>query len=376
MRLRSILSRIDICISDIVVICLKEMSRVLLDFRRSKVNKSTFRSFASWRVSPDGTNRQRSCWCGFTLIELLVVIAIIAVLIALLLPAVQQAREAARRSQCKNNLKQLGLAMHNYHDVTNKLPMAYSAMFATPAVSVNSTAACWLRYLLPYIEQAAIYNKWNESIGYTSGTNLALVRTRIPMMQCPSDTAVPSYQNIPPYNYLVNLGNTNAASQNGINGADYSAGPFKIASPSSPAGSRLPGYATNFRDITDGASNTMMLGEIRTGTVRASVPNAVDGDFRGLTWISFQAGYTGNLPPNTPIQDGMSQFCVTDPNDYLPCVGVSSGNDRLSMRSRHIGGAHTVLCDGAVKFISNSIDLSVIRALSTMSGGEVLGSQF
>ena len=306
--------------------------------------------------------RKRGIQTGFTLIELLVVIAIIAVLIALLLPAVQQAREAAHRSQCKNNLKQLGLAMHNYHDVTGRLPIAYMGM--NNGLSVNSSAACWMRYLLPYIEQASMYNKWNENALYNSSANLTLVKTRIPLMQCPSDTAIPSYQNIPPYNYLVNLGNTNAASTN-VNGATYSPGPFKIAV------SRFPGYATGLRDITDGTSNTMLMGEVRTGTKRASTPGSVDGDFRGLVWISYNAGYTGNLPPNSPVADSMTSFCVTDANDYLPCVGTSSGSDLLTMRSRHTGGAHTVLCDGSVKFVSNSIDLNVIRALSTMSGGEV-----
>ncbi len=316
----------------------------------------------------------RALRSGFTLIELLVVIAIIAVLVALLLPAVQQAREAARRSQCKNSLKQLGLAMHNYHDVTNRLPIAYmgSETFATSSTSGNSSGYCWLKAIMPYIDQANVANRWDDRFHYTGSTNLALVRTLIPIMRCPSDTAAAFYQNIPQYNYVVNLGNTNNTMQNNINGTiQYAAGPFMVAQVKPTTNLMTEGYSTAFRDITDGLSNTMMLGEIRQGTNPTATASIPYGDLRGLVWISHSTGYTGNLPPNTPIPDNIVTFCQPDPD--MPCVSVDPR--RLSMRSRHTGGAHTVLCDGSVKFISSSIDQNVIRAISTIANAETSNAQ-
>ena len=117
---------------------------------------------------------------GFTLIELLVVIAIIAILIALLLPAVQQAREAARRTQCKNNLKQLGIAMHNYHDTTNKFPIAGMGANSVNITDANQSGNVWMRYIMPYIEQSAMYNQWNEGVQYAVGNNNTIIRSTIP----------------------------------------------------------------------------------------------------------------------------------------------------------------------------------------------------
>ena len=122
---------------------------------------------------------------GFTLIELLVVIAIIAVLIALLLPAVQQAREAARRTQCKNNLKQLGLALHNYHDVFNRLPMS-QYVIPTGMPQAGLLQRTWTRRILPFLDQATIYNQWNWTQGYAVGTNLTLIATPLAVFKCPS----------------------------------------------------------------------------------------------------------------------------------------------------------------------------------------------
>ncbi|SFI37729.1 DUF1559 domain-containing protein [Planctomicrobium piriforme] len=293
---------------------------------------------------------------GFTLIELLVVIAIIAILVALLLPAVQQAREAARRSQCKNNLKQLGLAMHNYHDATSRLPIGVMRAGGNFAITVSGYT--WFRRILPYIEQAAIYNQYDQNANYYSTEpNRTLSQTVIPVMLCPSDSQAAYFNNVPQVNYLANAGNTNIGKGN-VNGATYSAGPFDFSD-------TREGRATSFAKITDGLSNTMMMGEIRVG--------ATSPDYRGLVQYGMNALVTGNLPPNTPIADLVpSGQCVSTVD--MPCgLGNNTGyTHQLSMRSKHTGGAHALLCDGAVRFISNNIDTGSIRALSTMANGEVL----
>jgi prepilin-type N-terminal cleavage/methylation domain-containing protein/prepilin-type processing-associated H-X9-DG protein len=295
---------------------------------------------------------------GFTLIELLVVIAIIAVLIALLLPAVQQAREAARRTQCKNNLRQLGLAMQNYHDVANRLPIG--VMRASNGTAVTVSGYTWFRRILPYIEQGTIYNAWNQNANYYSvDPNRSLSQKLIPMMRCPSDTPAAFFNEIPQYNYLVNVGNTNIG-KGSVNGAAYSAGPFDFSS-------TIEGKAISLAQITDGTSNTIMMGESRVGTVST--------DFRGLLQYGMSASLTGNLPPNTPIAD-LVPNCGSTPD--MPCAvgSTTTWNHQISMRSRHTGGAHTLLCDGSVKFLSNNVNLDAIRALSTMAGGEVPASLF
>ena len=294
---------------------------------------------------------------GFTLIELLVVIAIIAVLIALLLPAVQQAREAARRTQCKNNLKQLGLAMHNYHDVANMLPIGVMRSGANFAVTVSGYT--WFRRVLPYLDQGNIYNQYDQNQNYYSlEPNRSLSQSPLPMFRCPSDTSAAFFNNIPQYNYAANVGNTNIGKGN-VNGATYLAGPFDFSE-------TREGRAIGFGKITDGLSNTMLMGEIRVGTATP--------DYRGLLQYAMNALVSGNLPPNTSIADLVpSGQCVSTP-DHPCAVGSNTGfTHQLSLRSRHTGGAHVLLCDGAVRFISNSVDINTIRSLSTIAGGEVQG---
>ncbi|HSG69505.1 MAG TPA: DUF1559 domain-containing protein, partial [Planctomycetaceae bacterium] len=164
---------------------------------------------------------------GFTLIELLVVIAIIAILIALLLPAVQQAREAARRSSCKNNLKQIGLAMHNYHEVNLGLPVGnYSCCWGT-----------WVVGIMPYIEQEALYKQYeknrkygipSDTARYNHAVNLPVVRQRLTVLSCPSDTNNAPFSSITSHNYAINFGNTGYGQQANLNGVVWAGAPFRI----------------------------------------------------------------------------------------------------------------------------------------------------
>lgn len=189
---------------------------------------------------------------AFTLVELLVVIAIIGILIALLLPAVQAAREAARRAQCSSNLKQVGLAMHNYHEANRSLPIGYIG---------DTTGDGWVKGILPYIEQSAMAQRWKENENYNTGTNQSEVcQKRIPTLTCPSDTPAQWYNSIPQYNYAVNLGNTSCMRVSPFNGVTFGLAPFH--NENSPSG-RCITY--KFRDITDGTSNCLLLMEVRQG---------------------------------------------------------------------------------------------------------------
>ncbi|HRA88522.1 MAG TPA: DUF1559 domain-containing protein [Planctomycetaceae bacterium] len=302
---------------------------------------------------------------GFTLIELLVVIAIIAILIALLLPAVQQAREAARRTQCKNNLKQLGIAMHNYHDTTNKFPIAGMGANSVNITDPNQSGNVWMRYIMPYIEQSAMYNQWNEGIQYAVGNNNTIIRSTIPGLLCPSDPATKTWNSTPNYNYAVNLGNTTLYSVTPFNGVTHLPGPFQV---SSTNGAGCVGYAYGMRDIVDGTSNTLLIGEIRQGQNGQ--------DLRGLIWYVPHVGFTAHYPPNTTSPDNLNGgFCVAaNAAIGLPCQAVTAtAPQNFSARSLHTGGVQVALADGSVRFVSNNIDINTWRALSTRQGNEVIG---
>jgi prepilin-type N-terminal cleavage/methylation domain-containing protein/prepilin-type processing-associated H-X9-DG protein len=294
---------------------------------------------------------------GFTLIELLVVIAIIAVLIALLLPAVQQAREAARRSQCKNNMKQLSLAIHNYHDSLGTFPIGYAG---------DVTGRGFVKGTLPYIDQANLFNMWIESQNYNSGTNNSVVcATRMTVHSCPSDTPAQWYNNIPQYNYAPNYGNTTSTRQPSFNGVNFSPAPFYFNDDANAAA-----VCYRIRDVNDGTSNTLMLMEVRQGSVNQ--------DLRGLTWWGPGSGVSASYTPNSSTPDLMNGFCASQPD--LPCTtGGSVGNAPASngvfyvSRSKHTGGVHVAMCDGSIRFISNNVDINTWRSLSTMQNGEVVG---
>ncbi|MDB5339966.1 MAG: hypothetical protein JWN70_5585 [Planctomycetaceae bacterium] len=284
---------------------------------------------------------------GFTLIELLVVIAIIAVLIALLLPAVQQAREAARRSQCKNNLKQIGIALHNYHDTVSVFPMGQTAYGGGIRMS-------YFQPLFPYMDQANLYNLLATWMTANPGVQVygftPTYATIIPGGMCPSDPGNPrTGQEGFHSNYLSCSGNTDYGGNWG-------------ALPSSANGVMYPLSSVRMRDITDGTSNTIMAGEIvlstDTSDRRGRLYNAYDGN----------ASVSTLYPPNTTVGD--KELACTS-QVASPCI--TTGNNNLSFRSLHTGGAHVVLGDGSVRFISSNINTLLFNYLGARADGNVIG---
>lgn len=312
---------------------------------------------------------------AFTLIELLVVIAIIAILVSLLLPAVQQAREAARRSQCKNNLKQLGLGFHNYMETHGALPPGY---IQTPSVHTEFT---WVTYLMPYIEQAALYNLINFNTGSggisppsTSNpnpVNFVAVSTPLSVMLCPSDIENKSLM----ANYLIR----------GNYGASNGMGPLRFVSDTgTPAGS-LPApmvrpdagpfevnSRTSGRDFTDGMSNSILVAELRKGSPGSSNAN----DQRGVLHYPEGPFVHFNSTPNSTNPDQLrTAWCTTTAD--LPCTGsYTAYNNRqvvIAARSLHTGGVQVLIADGSCRFISNNIALSTWNHLGLHRDGNVLG---
>ena len=284
---------------------------------------------------------------GFTLIELLVVIAIIAILIALLLPAVQQAREAARRTQCKNNLKQFGLAIHNYHDVYLAFPPGYIDQNGHTEANWG-----WGTYVLPYIDQAPLFNQLdvgnNGGLGeaLTVAANLALMSKPLPAFRCPSDTApdINTQQQL----FDANMTNNQVATSNyvGANGAgDWS------GSGTTPANANLKGTfgrnsRSRIRDFTDGTSNTIVIGE------RAwRVPDPATGGNKNCgAGVVFGISSDGTLPGRRKaLSNGIPK--INDSSDNA----VPQANCIRGFSSRHEGGAQFLMADGSVRFISENI---------------------
>jgi len=299
---------------------------------------------------------------GFTLVELLVVIAIIGILIALLLPAVQAAREAARRSQCTNNLKQLGVGMHNYHDTYRKLPIgAFSCCWGT-----------WKVPVLPYIEQQALFEiyaegpKCDDSVPnrYGHAVNLPVTTARgLSAFYCPSDQPHNPIGNIQSHNYVVNFGNTAYDQQANLNGVIFGQAPFRRVTSNCIGGTGKVCY--DFASILDGLSNTLLTSEVIIGQGR---------DLRGFSWWSDACQFTTYLTPNSPLPDRIytTYYCNnTRPNP--PCAASTATDPTMfAARSRHPGGVMAGKCDGSVDFISETIDIATWRALSTSQGGEMI----
>jgi prepilin-type N-terminal cleavage/methylation domain-containing protein/prepilin-type processing-associated H-X9-DG protein len=303
---------------------------------------------------------------AFTLVELLVVIAIIGILVALLLPAVQAAREAARRSGCINNLRQEALAMHNYNSNRGTLPPGFHE-------------CCWGTWqvaVLPYLEETALgaayvnFGGPRGSLYYydePNGTNV--VSKRIAAAACPSDKISTPFAFgalMTKHNYLVNYGPTGLENnlfqiepQGGwtqvalLNGVKYEGAPFESRK------------TIKLSQITDGTSKTLLMSEVVQGE---------NYDIRGLTWWGDGAGFSTYLAPNSSQPDVSiyGSYCDHPDNDLRPCVQQTRKNPSMyGARSKHPGGVNVAMCDVSVRFVTDGIDLDTWRALSTIHGGEI-----
>jgi len=337
---------------------------------------------------------------GFTLIELLVVIAIIGVLIALLLPAVQQAREAANKAQCKSNIRQLGIALHNYIDACGFLPLGRvtnnpTANILTGAYGRSDTS--WLCLLLPYLEQESMSTRFNFENGACGrlvmqppylfeglNANYTVVTTWVSVLGCPSDNKRPfnvdpnyaaplSTVNFTRSNYAAAWGNTNFGQDNSNLTSN------KLGLSMNYEQSAFGHKAVALREVEDGLSKTVALAEVVQGNTY---------DLRGFAWTPLPGGgmFTTRYAPNgvndafdgvAPAVgkgDGMPnnvalRFCMDE--EGLPCHGGTSDKGSYAgSRSRHAGGVHVCLGDGSATFVSNNVDHSLWVAYSTIAGKE------
>ncbi|HAH45693.1 DUF1559 domain-containing protein [Gimesia sp.] len=312
---------------------------------------------------------------GFTLIELLVVIAIIAILIALLLPAVQQAREAARRNTCKNNLKQIGLATHNYHEAFSSLPPGSIVLLNAAGTTYNGHGWTWHASLLPYLDQGNLYDAIQgpdssgmgaESGGVDDPKQRLAGQTVLSVFWCPSQPDVTKgvqKNGYSPSNYNGNMGTligssgddcysgsiTDAAGMAATGGCMGADGVFYISS------------SVAFRDVTDGLSNTIFVSEV--------IDSGGDADMLGAGGSDRKHCFSNGADSNPPTE--MTEYLIAaESNDPINSYGEEAAG------SYHTGGAHFVFGDGRVKFLSENIDMGLYRALSTRAKRETLGADY
>ena len=319
---------------------------------------------------------------AFTLVELLVVIAIIGILVGLLLPAVQAAREAARRMQCSNNVKQIALSMHNYESAFKRLPGV--------AGLTTQTSFSPLSKILPFAEQGNLQQLVNFEIPLTQGSGGSqtinppqqpAAQTVVPFFLCPSDAGITQFNNggiFAPTNYMCN-GGTGEVSTAGIQ-------QYNLAFPND--GLFWYGQLTKMAAISDGTSNTLLIAEAIRGndqsaTVTPTGPNrlrmmiSMGGNQPALTdaFCQSKTTFAGRRGSAWIWGNGMNSTFNThfQPNQ-IPFDCVVNGMGFLKASSFHTGGVQVALCDGSIQFISNSIDLVTWQALSTRAGGEVIGA--
>ncbi len=345
----------------------KHLHDVLLDLAEKGSMQRSTRCFAAIRMATISRTK------GFTLVELLVVITIIGILISLLLPAVQSAREAARRMQCSNNLKQLGLGMHNYHVAKGALPFG-----SKYAAGVSPSDFGWYSQMGPYIEQQAWFDSINYNVCFSDPVNFEPRKFKIALMGCPSCGLTVQHPNDTTWhrvkgNYAVNFGNTTYG-QTTKGGIAFEGAPFTC------------GRSYSFEHIKDGLSNTLLMAEIISTIDGPNSGNSGSDWWGPLSETSTSEGgqaFEAWLTPNSPAFDEACRICppIDALNGISGCVVIGDYAEyalqSFAARSHHAGGVNASLCDGSVHFFNDSIAMNVWQALSTARGGETLaGNDF
>jgi prepilin-type N-terminal cleavage/methylation domain-containing protein/prepilin-type processing-associated H-X9-DG protein len=322
---------------------------------------------------PEDVRNQRKK-SAFTLVELLVVITIIGILIALLLPAVQAAREAARRMQCTNNLKQFGLGMANYESAYQAYPMG--VFWSVPDGSVGARNG-WIVTLLPYVEMASLYDALDlfPKTGWSAnnGVNDKVYTTQVPVFQCPSDdrTTFPSNgYNLSRSNYVGCFSLTNTIVEKAAYPKYCNADPSAASLPARPRTIFNWNNSRTVADVRDGTSNTVAISEVIAGR---------EGDLRGAWWEEWGYSYSHARTPNTSTPDTMwnvvmSYGCCVSTTES-PCDGNGGsywGSEIFAARSRHSGGVNACLLDGSARFFSDQISLTTWQALGSIDGDETI----
>jgi prepilin-type N-terminal cleavage/methylation domain-containing protein len=289
-----------------------------------------------------------TCPAAFTLVELLVVIAIVGILIALLLPAVQAAREAARKTQCKNNLRQIGLALHNYQLTTGQFPPG--VLGTSGSIQTIHKLHTWQAMALPYLEQGNLNRQYDYDVRFDHANNAAAVIQPVATYLCPSQKDELVDGRYAPSHYAANSGT--------VPGADD--------------GLLFPMSATRFRDVVDGSSNTIAVGEIAFeigGWARGAINTGSGGGGGGGS-----GGGTGQAFARAVLRWWKAASNCARPGMNPPATNCSGSIERqFQFSSLHAGGCHFTLADGSTRFVSETIETGVFRSLLTRGGNEVVG---